>query len=171
MRSEPKMRIRSSCRRQEEFGGAGIALAARTAAQLVVDAPAFMALGADHVEAAGGQRLLLVGGDFGADLARSRAGALGLVGDAGQFVLDAHVGIAAQLDVGAAARHVGGDGDGARHAGLRHDGGFLLVIARVQHIVRDLALLQQLGELLGFLDRGGADQHRLAACRGIPRSA
>jgi hypothetical protein len=34
--------------RQEEFGGAGIALAARTAAQLIVDAPAFMALGADQ---------------------------------------------------------------------------------------------------------------------------
>ena len=72
--------------RQEEFRGAGIALAARAAAQLVVDAPAFVPLGADDVETAGGQRLLLVGGDFGADLARSRAGALVLVGDAGQFV-------------------------------------------------------------------------------------
>ena len=57
------------------------------------------------------------------------------------------------------------------HAGLRHDGGFLLVIARVQHIVLDLALLEQLGEMLGFLDRGGADQDRLAALAGNPRSA
>ena len=61
MRSDPKMRIRSSCRLQEEFRGAGIALAARTAAQLVVDAPAFVALGADDVKTAGGEHLLLVG--------------------------------------------------------------------------------------------------------------
>ena len=45
--------------RQEEFGVAGIALAAGTAAQLVVDAPAFVPLGAEHVEAAGGERLFL----------------------------------------------------------------------------------------------------------------
>ena len=45
--------------RQEEFRMAGIALTAGAAAQLVVDAPAFVPLGAEHVEAAGGQRLLL----------------------------------------------------------------------------------------------------------------
>ena len=39
--------------RQVELGAAGIALAARTAAQLVVDAPALVALGAEHVEPAG----------------------------------------------------------------------------------------------------------------------
>ena len=48
MRSEPKMRIRSSCERQVEFRAPGIALAAGAAAQLVVDAPALMALGADR---------------------------------------------------------------------------------------------------------------------------
>ena len=37
----------------------------------------------------------------------------------GELLADAHVGIAAELDVGAAAGHVGGDRDGARHAGLR----------------------------------------------------
>ena len=51
--------------------------------------------------------------------------------------------------------------------------GFLLVVAGVQHAVRDalagLAVdlevvgLQQLGQLLGLLDRDGADQDRLAA--------
>ena len=39
--------------RQEELGIAGVALAARTAAQLVVDAAGFVALGADDIEAAG----------------------------------------------------------------------------------------------------------------------
>ncbi len=39
--------------RQEEARRAGIALAAGAAAQLIVDAPALVALGADDVEAAG----------------------------------------------------------------------------------------------------------------------
>ena len=52
---------------QEELGAPGIALAAGTAAQLVVDAPALVALGADHVEPAGVERLLLERGDLGAD--------------------------------------------------------------------------------------------------------
>ncbi len=38
MRSDPKIRIRSSSRREEELGGAGVTLAASAAAQLVVDA-------------------------------------------------------------------------------------------------------------------------------------
>ncbi len=66
-----------------------------------------------------------------------------LVALVSQRRLHAHVEVAAELNVGAAAGHVGGDGDGARHAGLRDDGGFLLVMARVQHLVRDAALLQQ----------------------------
>ena len=52
---------------------------------------------------------------------------------AAEFVLDAHLGVAAELDVGAAAGHVGGDGDRAGHAGLRDDEGFLLVEAGVEH--------------------------------------
>ena len=53
---------------EEEFRGAGIALTARTAAQLIVDAPAFVALGAQDEEAAGRDHALLVFGDLGADL-------------------------------------------------------------------------------------------------------
>ena len=54
--------------RQIELRAAGIALAAGAAAQLVVDAAALMALGADDVEAAGGQRLLFLLGNVGLDL-------------------------------------------------------------------------------------------------------
>src|SRR6185437_4371967 len=105
---------------------AGVALAAGAAAQLVVDAPAFVPLGAEHVKAAGGQRLFLEARDLLADLVGlraflPRAGVLNI----GDFLPDAHVGIAAELNVGAAAGHVGGDGDGARHTGLRDDIGFL----------------------------------------------
>ena len=49
-----------------------------------------------------------------------------------ELLADAHVGVAAELNVGAAAGHVGGDGDRARHAGLRDDVGLLLVVARVE---------------------------------------
>jgi hypothetical protein len=77
--------------RQEELRVAGVALTAGTAAQLVVDAAAFVALGADHVEAAGVQRLLLQLFDLGADLRRwlpSRR-ALGHVGQFGSMRMSA----------------------------------------------------------------------------------
>jgi hypothetical protein len=51
-RSAPKMRQQIVLEREEEARAAGIALAARAAAQLVVDAPALVALGAEDVEAA-----------------------------------------------------------------------------------------------------------------------
>ena len=54
--------------REIEQRAAGIALAAGAAAQLVVDAAALMALGADDEEAAGADHLLLVALDFGLDL-------------------------------------------------------------------------------------------------------
>ena len=183
--------------RQEEFRVAGIALAPGTAAQLVVDAPAFVPFGAEHIEPAGGERLFLQARDLGANLVGARTFlALARILDIGHFLADAHVGAAAELNVGAAARHVGRDGDRARHAGLRDDVGFLLVIAgvedgkhlglggalvariergervRIGEVVLLPALLtQHFGELLGFLDRGRADQHRLAALSCSPRSA
>ena len=56
--------------RQEELGMAGVALAAGAAAQLVVDPAALVALGAEHEQAAGVERLLLEPRDLGADLRR-----------------------------------------------------------------------------------------------------
>ena len=70
--------------RQEEARRAGIALAAGAAAQLVVDAPALVALGADHEQAAGLEHDLAVALDAGADLGldpRDLGLALGLVGE------------------------------------------------------------------------------------------
>ena len=65
--------------RQEELGGAGVALAAGAAAQLVVDAPALVPLGADDEEAAG-LRALLRRLDLGCGSGRARL-ALGRVLD------------------------------------------------------------------------------------------
>ncbi len=171
--------------RQEELGAAGIALAPRAAAQLIVDAPALVTLGADDIEPAGLDRLLLEDGDLGAD-----GGFLGVAlllrGRRVELLLDAHLDVAAELNVGAAAGHVGGDGDGAGDAGFRDDERLLLVVARVEdgeilrrlagarggvergHRVRlrevDLlvaAALEDVAQLLRLLDRGRADQHRL----------
>ena len=53
--------------REEEPAGARVALAAGAAAQLVVDAPALVALGADHEQPAGRLRAVMRLGDLGAD--------------------------------------------------------------------------------------------------------
>ena len=53
MRSPEKIRIRSSSADRKKRERPGVALASRAAAQLVVDAPALVALGAHDVEAAG----------------------------------------------------------------------------------------------------------------------
>ncbi|KAG1318654.1 hypothetical protein G6F63_015121 [Rhizopus arrhizus] len=68
-----------------------------------------------------------------------------------------------QWDVGAAPRHVGGDGDVARLAGFGNDLGFAGVLLGVQHFVRQLGLLQEARQQLGVFDAGGAHQHGLAA--------
>ena len=51
---------------------AGVALAAGTAAQLVVDAAALVALGAEHVKAAGSERFFLQARDLRTDLSGAR---------------------------------------------------------------------------------------------------
>ena len=94
------------------------------------------------------------------------AGGLGdqLVGHArlAQVGLGQELGVAAQHDVGAAAGHVGGHGDGAELAGLGDDLGLLLVVLGVQDAVRDALALEHLGQQLRLLDGDGAHQHRLA---------
>ena len=78
-------------------------------------------------------------------------------------MLDAHLDIAAELDVGAAAGHVGGDGDRAGDAGLGDDIGFLLVEAGIQHReeLGRHALARRLVEQLQSL-RLGDIEHRVA---------
>src|SRR3546814_4572331 len=68
-----------------------------------------MALRADDEEAAGRQRLLLGGGDLRLDLG-DLPGARLRLGDLVGLARGAHLEVAAELDVGAAAGHVGGDG-------------------------------------------------------------
>ena len=80
-----------------------------------------------------------------------------------------------QLDVGAAAGHVGGDRDVADGLavrvlvllpGLGDDLRLALVLLGVEHLVLDAVLaLEQLREHLALLDAGRADEHRPARRR------
>ncbi len=69
----------------------------------------------------------------------------------------------AQLDVRAAAGHVGGDGDRARLPGVGHDGGLAGVLLGVEDLVRDAPPGQHGGKPFGLLHGDGAHQDRLAA--------
>jgi len=74
------------------------------------------------------------------------------------------VAVAAKNDVGATARHVGGDGHGASSTRLGDDLRFALHVLRlgVEQVVGDLLLRQQRTQQFAFLHRGGAHQHRPA---------
>ena len=67
-----------------------------------------------------------------------------------------------ELDVGAAASHVRGDGDGSEVAGTGDDFGFLRVEFRVEHRVRDLRALEHAGEGFRGFDGGGSAEDWLA---------
>ena len=81
-----------------------------------------------------------------------------------QTIIARHrLGIAAEKDVRAAPRHVGGHGDGALAAGLGDNVRFAFVLLRVQNLVRDAGLLEQCRQVFGFLDGDRSKQNRLAA--------
>jgi len=69
----------------------------------------------------------------------------------------------AQHDVGTTAGHVGGDGHRARTAGVGDDGRFAVVLLGIEHFVLHTGLAQVLGQHFRSFNRGGTDQHRLAA--------
>ena len=124
MRSEPKMRMRSSSS-DNRTGAARVALAAGAAAQLIVDPPRSVALGAEHVQPAGRDHVLLLRGHFLLDRAARRV--LRLVLDAGELLRLAHLEIAPELDIGTAPGHVGRDGHAAKTPRLGDDERLLLV--------------------------------------------
>ena len=133
------MRSSGSSSDRKKRAGTRVALAPGTAAQLVVHAARFVALGADDVQSAAGQHLLVQFLPFALGCRRCAAPWLHRPGLVALDPLDLFLDIAAQHDVGAAARHVGGDGDHLRAPGLRDDLGLARVLLGVQHLVRQLA--------------------------------
>ena len=118
--------------RQEELRSARVALPAGSPAQLVVDAAAFVPLRADDIEPAGVDRLLFESRDLGADRRLLRLARLRRRSRV-DLLLDPHLDIAAELNVGAATGHVGRDRNRARNAGLGDDERLLLMVAGVQN--------------------------------------
>ena len=176
---------------EEETGGAGVALAAGTATELVIDTAGFVAFGADDAEASDGDDFLTVGIAVGfvtrvhlvPGFERDTIVHVGtlevvetIVGDETGFMfvdgfgdrlfdglfLGEEIGVAAKENVGTAAGHVGGDGNAGVAAGLSDDVGFAFVILGVQHFVLDAHFSENRGELFALGDRDGADQDRLA---------
>ena len=157
--------------RKEKSSGARIALATRSAAKLIVDSSAVVPLGADDVQATHLRDrpaffLHLLGLLDLLDLGFPDV--FGHV-EPGRIFVPEHgprhrLRIAAEDDVGAAAGHVGGDGDGLLAAGLGDDLGFAGHVFRlgVEQLVIDAAALEHRGQLFGLLDRCRADQDRLA---------
>ncbi len=161
--------------RQVEARRARVALACGAAAELVVDPAALVALGADDVQPAGVDDVVVVDLDDRARLRERRVHRrlvhLGRVEAAlVQEIRGEARRVAAELDVGAAAGHVGGDRDRAAPAGLGDDARLLLVELGVQRLVLDPAPLEQRREDLGLLDRHRADEDRAARRRSSPRS-
>ena len=76
--------------------------------------------------------------------------------------------VAAQHDVGTATGHVGGDRHRLRPAGLGNDLGFAGVLLGVEHFVRQLDLLEQLGDELRVFDRRGAPPAPVGRARSSP---
>src|SRR5690606_2001135 len=70
--------------------------------------------------------------------------------------------VAAQQNVGAAARHARRDRDRARAPRLRDDERLALVVLGVQHLMIEAHLRQDAAQLLRRLHRAGADQDRAA---------
>ena len=69
--------------------------------------------------------------------------------------------VTAEDNIGTAACHVGRDGHRAVLTCLGDDLGFLVVLLRVENVVRNTAALEHLREQLGFFDRNSTDKHRL----------
>ena len=146
---------------QEEFGRARVALTSRTAAQLVVDAAAFVAFRADDEQSARFHGDFFARFDFTLDFLDAFF-AFGGIGDVRQLLRHAHIKVAAQLNVRAASRHVRRNRNRARHARLGDDVSFLFVVARVQNIETQLGFFfQSFRQLFRFFNRRRADQNGL----------
>ena len=149
--------------REEKARAAGIALPSRTAAELIVDPARLVPLGAEDVQAAGREHQLALRRALGGELFQRGlvAGIHRVLG--ARFGGGHQLGVAAQHDIGAAARHIGGNRDCLVASGLRDDFGLALVVLGVQHMMGNAGLAQQGRDPLGLFDRNRADQHRLSA--------
>ena len=72
------------------------------------------------------------------------------------------LGVAAEGDIGTAAGHIGGNGDGTEFTGLGDDFGFFFVEFGIKHGMRNAVAVKQCGQFLTLFDGDRADKHRLS---------
>ena len=129
-----------------------------------------MALRTEHVQAAQLAHLLALGLDglfrgresLGPRLAVLLRVFLRVEALGSQVRLGEELRVTTQHDVSTTAGHVRGHRDRALAAGHRDDGGFAGVLLGVEHLVRNVLLLEHLGKQLGLFHRSGTDEDRLA---------
>ena len=166
----------------EELCAARVALTTGAASQLVVDTAALVALRTNDVQAAQRHDLFML--RVGFPFKGSKGFLIGFAGfqnlrrnvlivadgfhddlfrDAilTQLAPGQKIRVAAQQNVRAAARHVGGDGDRAHVTGLGHDLGFLLMVLGVQHFVRHAPQPDEMRKKLAGLHVDRAHQNGL----------
>ena len=161
--------------REVEPALAGVALAAGATAQLVVDAAGLVPLGAEDVEAAELGDLVVLGWPRPSRPPRGRSAhaasySSGVSSGSRPCCLSAatarNSGLPpSMMSVPRPAMLVATVTAPLRPA-CGDDRRLTLVLLGVEHLVRDAAPAQLVGEVLALLDRGGADQHRLAG--GVP---
>ena len=156
---------------EEEARLAGVALAPGAPAKLVVDPPRLVALGAADEQPAElahlvalGLRLLLEALRHARRTPSSQLSSLGRDAELAQLVGRELLRVAAELDVDAAAGHVGRDRDRAEPARLGDGLALALGVLglRVQDLVLDPGTRELARQHLRDLDRDRADEHRLA---------
>src|SRR5215471_7973273 len=146
---------------------AGVALASRAAAQLIIDAARFVPLSAEDMQAAClehlftfGNALLAVSSQRLLEICIIRILGAGL-GSGKPF------GIATKHDIGATPGHVGRDRYRLEAACLSDDFGFALMVLGIEHGMLDAGFFELVGNSLGFFDRNRADQHGLSALMAV----
>ena len=155
--------------RQIETGLARIALTSGTATQLIVDTAGLVTLGTKHVQTAELDDLFMLVLDLLLDFGQGARPTLFILVRSVirrvAFGLKLRIGeefdVAAEHDIGTTACHVGSHGDGALTACDGHDGGFLVMLLRVQHLVRNVGNVKQGRHDFRGFHGSGTQQHRL----------
>src|SRR5260370_6272910 len=177
---------------QEETGLTGVALAARAAAQLVVDAAGLVALGSDDVQATQGDDALVVLfalTDFlleefvplllghTLDVLPDRlfffctlvfgrlwnvADVVYTLGMPAQDGIEVAGGIAPQHDIGTTAGHVVRNGDCTAAPRLGDNLRLTLVVFRVEHVMWHALFIEEIGKVFRGLNGGSTNQDRYA---------
>ena len=140
---------------------------ASAASQLVVDAPRLVALGTYDVQASGLDHLIVQHLPIAAHLLDLQIALRKRERFVFAHLEDQRLHCPTEHDIGTASRHVGRDSDHLGAAGLSDDLRLAGVLLGVEHLMRQLLLLQILGQELRVLDRGRADEHRLPALVAI----